>query len=288
MSRKNNALLRIILYSLALVILLGGTLAAYLYSTYRNNLSDSLTLTDPTDLSAFTFSADELNSFKINWASGMITISPNELLTDTITVKEFASAENEREMILKRSGKTLEIVFCKTPLSILGISNPFNAVKDLYIEVPADWYCKDLEINAGATPVNISHMDIGEAEFNLASADFNMDACKVNSLTVDTASGNLNFNGELQELECNAASADCNIRVTNIPGKIECNSATGDLELSLPENCGFRCEAIGLDVNFNSEFPTTFQDGNHIYGDGSCKIEFNTLSGSLTIRKLIP
>ena len=105
---------------------------------------------------------------------------------------------------------------------------------------------------------------------------------------INTASGTLNFNGELQELECDAASADCNIRVSNSPKKIECNSASGNLILSLPEDCGFSCESDGLNVDFSSDFPTTIEDGRHVYGNGSCQINFDTLSGSLAIYKLVP
>ncbi len=288
MSRKNSALLRIVLYSLALVILVGGSLALYFYSTKHTIGSETITEYELTDLSSGTFSAQELDSIEINWASGRISLSPNDRLTDTITVREVAPSEDTRKMNLKHSGRTLQIDFAKTPIKLFGISTFADATKDLYIEVPSDWYCEELVIDSASTPVHISHMEIEEVEFNLASGDLNMDACKVKSLTVDAASGTLNFNGELQELECDAASADCNIHLSNSPKKIECNSASGDLVLSLPEDCGFSCEQNGLNVDFNSDFPTTIQDSRHVYGNGSCQINFDTLSGSLSIYKLVP
>lgn len=288
MSRKNSALLRIILYSLALVILVVGSLALYFYTANYTTESETTTVYELTDLSSVTFSANELDSIEINWANGTISLSPNDLLTDTILVKEVASSEDTQKMVLKHSGKTLQIDFAKKPITLFGISSFADAEKYLYIEVPMDWYCRDLEINSASTPVNISHMEIGDADFDLASGELNMDVCKVKNLGINVASGTLNFNGELQELECDAASADCNIRVSNSPKKIECNSASGDLILSLPEDCGFSCESDGLNVDFSSDFPTTIEDGRHVYGNGSCQINFDTLSGSLAIYKLVP
>ena len=288
MSRKNSALLRIILYSLALVILASGSLALYFYTANYTTESETIAEYELTDLSTGTFSSQELDSIEINWASGRITLSPNDRLTDTIPVREVASSEDTQKMVLKHSGKTLQIDCAKSPITLFGISTFADATKDLYIEVPSDWYCRDLEINSASTPVNISHMEIGDADFDLASGDLNMDVCKVKSLTIDAASGTLNFNGEFQELECDAASANCNIRVSNSPKKIECNSASGDLILSLPEDCGFSCESDGLNVDFSSDFPTTIEDGRHVYGNGSCQINFDTLSGSLAIYKLVP
>lgn len=288
MNKKQSALLRIVLYSLALVILVGGTLVLYLYSSHRFSGSESVTTQDgSTELSTSTFSTEEFDSIEINWASGMIVLSPNEQLTDTVTVREVGS-EQAKKMQLNLSGHTLQIEFCKSPISIFGITSFKDAAKDLYIEVPLDWFCKKLNVDAASVTVNMSHMEIKDAEFDLASGDLNADICKVQSLNVDTASGTLNFNGELEELECDAASANCNIQVSNHPNKIEFNSVSGDLELTLPESCGFSVEQDGLSVSFASEFSTLTRDGRYVYGDGSCKIEADSVSGDISIHKLKP
>ena len=289
MNKKQSALLRIILYSLALIVLVGGTLVVFLYSSLHFSGSESVTTQDgSTELSTSTFSAEEFDSIEINWANGMITISPTELLTDTVTIKEVASSEQTKKMQLNRSGHTLQIDFCKSPVSIFGITSFKDAAKDLYIEVPLDWFCKELNVNAASVTVNMSHMEFRDAEFDLASGNLNMDSCKMQCLNVDTASGTLNFNGELEELECDAASANCNIQVSNHPNKIEFNSVSGDLELTLPESCGFSVEQDGLSVSFASEFSTTTRDGRYVYGDGSCKIEADSVSGDISIHKLLP
>ena len=51
---------------------------------------------------------------------------------------------------------------------------------------------------------------------------------------VDTASGNIYFEGTLNALDCDAASASCEIVVNNVPEYIEMEMASGDLNLTLP------------------------------------------------------
>ncbi len=284
MSKKQSALLRIILFSLALLVLVGGSLVLYLFHSFT--FSDSQEIIT-TELGESSFSAGDFDSIEIDWASGTITLSPNAQLTDTIAVRE-AGSEDAEKMQLHRSGRTLQIQFCKNATSIFGITSLKKVTKDLYIEVPLDWVCNELTVNAASTAVDVTDMEFEEVEFDLASGDLNMDTCKVRSLAVETASGTLIFKGELEELDCDAASADCNIQITNHPRKIEFNSVSGDLELTLPESCGFSVEQDGLDVSLNSDFPTTVQDGRHIYGDGSCKIEANSVSGDISIHKLNP
>ena len=60
---------------------------------------------------------------------------------------------------------------------------------------------------------------------------------------------------------------------------------SGDLELTLPEYCGFTVSMDAMSSDFTSDFPTTMQNGNHIYGDGSCSISIDAMSGDVAIRK---
>lgn len=63
------------------------------------------------------------------------------------------------------------------------------------------------------------------------------------------------------------------------------DTASGSLTLVLPEDCGFTVSLDSLSGRFSSDFATTTQNGRHIYGDGSCKINVSSMSGGVTIRK---
>jgi hypothetical protein len=62
------------------------------------------------------------------------------------------------------------------------------------------------------------------------------------------------------------------------------DGASGNLDITLPSNCGFTAETGGLSFDFTTDFQTTTRNGAHIHGDGSCRIEIEALSGRVNIR----
>ena len=63
------------------------------------------------------------------------------------------------------------------------------------------------------------------------------------------------------------------------------NSASGDLDLTLPADSGFTLEKSTMSGDFSSDFPTVSQNGKYLCGDGACRIDFNAASGDISIRK---
>ena len=55
--------------------------------------------------------------------------------------------------------------------------------------------------------------------------------------------------------------------------------------LTLPADCGFSASMDSLSGNITTEFETTNVNGSYVYGDGSCIIDADTMSGNITIRK---
>ena len=62
-------------------------------------------------------------------------------------------------------------------------------------------------------------------------------------------------------------------------------TVSGDLNLTLPEDCGFTLEKDTVSGRFSSELPTTEQNGKIVYADGHCEIEVEGVSASVHIRK---
>ena len=102
---------------------------------------------------------------------------------------------------------------------------------------------------------------------------------------METVSGNLDFNGSLDKLDFNGVSAQANLVLINQPKSIQLESVSGDLNLTLPEDCGFTLDKDSLSGRVSSELETTEKDGKIVHGDGSCKIEVEGVSSSVHIRK---
>ena len=75
------------------------------------------------------------------------------------------------------------------------------------------------------------------------------------------------------------------MRLTNCPKRMDADMASGDLLLTLPENCGFSVNLEALSGDFTSEFPTNTKDGKYIHGDGSRAIQVSAMSGNIVINK---
>lgn len=287
---KRNAVIRIVLSCAAIIILLGiliTGIGAGLFMTdtdfsiggFTVNLGGFNEVTG-TASSSGTADADQISRISVEWASGSITVQPGDV--EDITFQETGRFDEDNTMVWNISGKTLEIKFAR-PQVFIGIS--YQGSKDLVITVPRDWNCQSLELDAASATVWVNDMTVKSVDFDGASGTLNLENCSVEQLDVDTASGDVNFIGQLQELDCDVASADITCVLTNTPRWIDMSMASGDLELTLPENCGFTLSMEALSGNFNSEFPTSQRNGNHIFGDGSCKINVEAMSGDVIIRK---
>ena len=271
---KTNAIVRIILFSVCIIVLLGillSGLGLHLFSATFRSESSSYTETQ-------TVESARIRSIQIEWAAGDILIEPNDTV-DTITVAETVS-EEKYQMVCRVSGSTLSIQYCKPSVHIV---NTVQA-KDLHITVPAAWICPELEIDAAAADVTIRDLTIGELDFDGASGFCMLENCHVTDAEVDAASGDLTLSGTLDTLDFSGASADCTLVLSNRPRRISLEGASGNLDLTIPSDCGFTARTAGLNFSFTSDFQTVSRNGEHIYGDGSCRIEINGLSGSIAIR----
>ena len=280
---RTNAIVRIVLYSIAILILVSILAGSLLLNTFIVNTDWDTVFTSEntgTVASVGSVPAEQIRDIKIEWAAGTIFIEPGNV--SEITFSETAGLTEKDQLIWSQKGDKLLIQFCKTRV-FFGIS--IEAPKELKIVVPQDWVCDELEIDAASAVVKISNMTMDSVDFDGASGTCTFTNCHVKNLDVDTASGDIRYSGTLVELNCDAASASCTMQLTNCPKRINADMASGDLRLTLPENCGFTVELDALSGDFTSDFPTTNKNGHYICGDGSCMISVSAMSGDVMIYK---
>ena len=287
---KTNAIIRIVLFSIAILLLLGLLTAGVCLDLLAADggilgFTHSGKLQGGTVSSTGEADAGLISQISVEWATGTIRIQSGDV--DKITFSETGAADEEHKMIWKQSGSKLRIQFSDNAVSFFGLGISINSSisKDLTITVPRDWTCQELSLAVAAANVVVEDMIIDEVDFDSASGFCVFENCQVEDLSLDSASGDIHFSGTLDTLDCDAASADCVIDLTNVPSRIDMDTASGDLDLTLPENCGFTVSLDALSSDFSSEFPTTQSNGDHVYGDGSCRISIDAMSGDVTIRK---
>ena len=159
---KTNAIVRIILFLLAILILLGILLGVLGFNAYRFSIAKHVETAEQ-GIGAQNITQD-IRNIEINWVAGSITFRKDQNATG-ITVEEFPSVESKYKMILKQSGQTLKILYCDDESIKFPFGTNFDLDKDLIITVPMDWDCDSLEIDSASAEVILNDMAIQEFDF---------------------------------------------------------------------------------------------------------------------------
>ena len=292
---RNNAITRIIIWSIV-IVLLCGILFVTMFGVGRNRYhrydvspaetAPALeTIVSGSSEGRNTFSASEVREIEIEWVAGDILIQPHD--TDTITVKEDGNFDAKYAMVVSCHDGELNVKFCENAASKIGINSLNNLSKDLTIYVPRDWKCKSLELDVASAKVEVNDVVIDEVDFDGASGTCEFENCTVGEIDIDTASGDVRFIGELNILDCDAASASVFAVLHNTPSRLNMDSMSGDLDISLPADAGFTLSMDALSSDFSSDFETTMQNGNYVCGNGHCRINVDCMSGDVAIRMTV-
>lgn len=242
------------------------------------------------------FQPEEVESLDINWVAGSVSISAAQQAT--ITVAE-EPEDTDHPMLVQLIAGKLTVKFCgKKTLRNMNMGQ-----KDLCVTVPASWSGRELKISTVSADVACSGLTFAEAKFNAASGDSKWEGCRIEALhvesasgdvrydgnlkalTVDSASGDLEYTGSLETLNLNSASGDADIVLQGKPQKLSFSVVSGDLNLTLPGDCGFTLKRSSLSGDFWTDFDVVRDGKYRIYGDGACPISVSGVSGDIFIHR---
>ena len=287
---KRNAIARIILWAVTLVVLIGLLCAAMLWfqplGRYEvpNHSASEVTptpekLTDSAGSGTASEFSRDIQEIEIDWLSGNIRLLPANV--DRIQVSETPVADAKYAMVCKQEGQTLKVEYCQHT-ALRNLNGALS--KDLTIVVPNDWDGRALKVDAASAKLFVQDLTIREVEIDTASGASQFNNCAVEELDIDTASGDIRFTGSLNKLDCDSASASVYAELDNVPTEIDMDTASGAVELILPRDAGFSLKSDSLSGSFDSDFPFTVKNGRYVSGDGACKIDMSSMSGGVTIR----
>ena len=287
---KRNAIARIILWAVTLVVLIGLLCAAMLwfqplgrYEVPNHSASEVTPTPEKLTDSAGSRTASEfprdIQEIEIDWLSGNIRLLPANV--DRIQVSETPVADAKYAIVCKQEGQTLKVEYCQHT-ALRNLNGALS--KDLTIVVPNDWEGRALKVDAASAKLFVQDLTIREVEIDNASGAIQFNNCTVEELDIDTASGDIRFTGSLNKLDCDSASASVYAELDNVPTEIDMDTASGAVELILPRDAGFSLKSDSLSGSFDSDFPFTVKNGRYVSGNGACKIDMSSMSGGVTIR----
>lgn len=286
---KRNAIARIIIWSLVAVLLTsllvvgissspssfftGDWSSGIIGVTYKNSALYNVgggTVTD------------EFHSIKVNWTNGKINIEAYDGEDTVISETEVAEKENKlrwrvEDGVLKiqQMAAGMRFGLKQTPKKTLTVKIPSNVAEGLKA-VTSD------SVSAEVTITGISASD--KIEIDTVSGGANLKNIRTEKLDIDTVSGSIKAAGEFTELESDSVSGDVTVSSATPLKKLDCDSTSGNIRLTIPKNSGFTLKADTVSGDISCGLPTVSESNNRrVCGDGSADFETDTVSGDLII-----
>ena len=213
--------------------------------------------------------AEGFSSIEIDWIAGDIKIvqrtdgHPHAIRID----EEFPKAMKQEEYA-QLSFKTrikdgkLSVKYAKS-----GAKIPNNFQKTLIVEIPPSIELDSIEVDTVSANVTITEISVRELSVDTVSGAISMSDTATHGISVDTVSGN-------------ATISRCTF------SEVEFDSVSGDAEIVFAEAVGFRCKFETVSGRFVDGFGAEKNGGVYTYGDGSVRINADTVSGNVTLSQL--
>lgn len=158
-------------------------------------------------------------------------------------------------------------------------------------KIDCDSTSGDIQLDASVKKVEMNTTS-GKIEFagkadelyaHTTSGDIAVSA-RVNKVKCDTNSGLITFGGEVYEIISDSTSGDVNIESGVCPNKIDVETTSGQITLTLPGDKGFTAYYDTLSGDFRCDFSVKISNNKAVYGDGSAQFNLSATSGDITIK----
>jgi DUF4097 and DUF4098 domain-containing protein YvlB len=148
-----------------------------------------------------------------------------------------------------------------------------------------DWIAEGIEISAVSSNVTVELPEVQETKIETVSGNIDIRCERSKEISFSTVSGHAGFTGNCEELDCESVSGNCKVALWGNAKEIQMESISGDLEITLDDQFGFTAQLDSVSGRISSDFSANVSDQTHTYGDGSIRIEAETVSGGIRIRK---
>ena len=241
----------------------------------------------------------EVRELDVSWLSGSVTVELTD--GDAVTLREEPQPESsDARMRWKLKDGKLTVYSQKCGLTI-----PTRA-KQLTIGIPAGRAGKlqKLSLDLSAASASLPALTLRELEldsvsgsvtliggsyenldFDSTSGDLTLTSAAVGELSADTTSGSLTLGGAFETIDFDTTSGALHLTASALPRDISCDTVSGGVMLTLPENGGFSAtlDSVSGDLTVDG-FAGSLHRDEFVYGQGGPAYEFDSVSGDVHIR----
>lgn len=272
---KKNAAIRIVVYSLIILVLTAVLAAGILLPRWWNRLGAHTGLSGAASGGAAVEQAG-VRELEIQWTAGSVTIQPEDI--DRIEFAE--TGDEEHPMIWKLVQDRLVIRDYESSIWM----GKYDRDKDLVIRVPRQWQPEEVDIQTASGQVTIQDLTAGSLELNGVSGITRMTGCQARELSAEGVSGKTELQGKFGSVDVVTVSGECTVTLDEMSREVELESVSGDMTLVIPEGSGFTARWDSVSGDLRSDLEIRSSGGQYIRGDGSAKIDAESVSADLTIR----
>ena len=229
--------------------------------------------------------AEDITALDIDWVAGDVKI----MVTDgeEIVVTEHADHGIPEEYALQlEADNTLRIRYSN---DVWGIDMP---EKDLTVLLPRT-VAENLtavDLSGVSADFAVDRLTVRDAfSFDTASGKLKTEALTATGAKADvnSVSGDIELDGSFREVKAGSTSGEIDLMLRNAPAAVEVSTVSGEVDVELPAGTGFTLDYSTVSGELECDFPLTKSvDGKFVCGDGACRIEVGTTSGSLSVERL--
>ena len=229
--------------------------------------------------------AESITALSIDWVAGDVKI----MVTDgeEIVVTEHADRGIPEEYALcVETDNTLRIRYSN---DVWGNDMP---EKDLTVLLPRT-VAENLtavDLSGVSADFAVGKLTVRDAfSFDTTSGKLEMQSMNAPQAkaTVSSVSGNVELDGSFREVKAGSTSGEIDLMLRNAPAAVEVSTVSGEVDAELPAGTGFTLDYSTVSGELECDFPLTKSvDGKYVCGDGACRMEIGTTSGSLSVERL--
>ena len=229
--------------------------------------------------------AESITALSIDWVAGdvKIMVTDGEEIVVTEHVDRGIPAEYA---LLLEADNTLRIRYSN---DVWGIDMP---EKDLTVLLPRT-VAENLtavDLSGVSADFAVGKLTVRDAfSFDTTSGKLEMQSMNAPQAkaTVSSVSGNVELDGSLREVKAGSTSGEIDLMLRNAPAAVEVSTVSGEVDVELPAGTGFTLDYSTVSGELECDFPLTKSvDGKYVCGDGACRMEIGTTSGSLSVERL--
>lgn len=229
--------------------------------------------------------AEDITALSIDWVAGDVKI----MVTDgeEIVVTEHADRGIPAEYaLLLEADNTLRIRYSN---DVWGIDMP---EKDLTVLLPRTVVenLTAVDLSGVSADFAVGKLTVRDAfSFDTTSGKLEMQSMNAPQAKADVSSvsGKVELDGSFREVKAGSTSGEIDLMLRNAPAAVEVSTVSGEVDVELPAGTGFTLDYSTVSGELECDFPLTKSvDGKYVCGDGACRMEIGTTSGSLSVERL--